>query len=96
MESFEKRRSDLVARAEADRNALAAAFDSVQDELHVADKIVATARKVSRHNWLCGVLAAGMIVTPIVTRKWLQRSAWWLPLVLAGYRVVKKHRSSAD
>jgi len=96
MESYDKRRSDLIARAETDRNALAAAFADVQAELHVADRVVAMAQRVGRHKWILGVAAAGMVVAPVLARKWIRRGAAWLPLVLAGYRVVRKARSRAD
>ena len=96
MESYEKRRSDLSARAEADRNALAAAFADVQEELHVAEKVVAIAQRVARHKWIFGVAAAGMVVAPLVARKWIRRAAAWLPIALAGYRVVRKARSRTD
>jgi YqjK-like protein len=89
LEMLRERRLAIVAGCERDREQLAQAFGGIQRELHVADRVIAIARRLSRHRAILGVVAAGLILTPVLARKWVRRASLWLPIAIEGYRIVK-------
>jgi len=96
LETIAERRRSLIAQCDADRAALATAFRGVERELHIADRVVAMARGLNRHRVLVGVAAAGLILAPVMARKWIRNAVWWLPIAIEGYRVVKNLRAARD
>ena len=93
LETLRERRLAIVAACEEDRIAVADAFAGVQRELHVVDRVVATAQRVKQHKMVVGLIAAGLVMAPVLARKWIRRAAWWLPIVIQGYRIIKSSRS---
>lgn len=89
-----ERRSEIIARCEENRAALAAAFGGVQRELRVADLVVSAARGVGRNKLVVGMAAAGLILAPVITKKWIRRAVWWLPIAVEGYKIVHTLRDS--
>ena len=92
LETLRERRLAIVDACEQDRIELADAFAGVQRELHVADKLVSLVQRVRSNRGLIGALAAGLILTPVLARKWIRRASWWLPIAIQGYRIIQSSR----
>ncbi|HKW13788.1 MAG TPA: hypothetical protein VJS69_04810 [Candidatus Krumholzibacteria bacterium] len=92
LETLRERRLAMVATCEQDRIDLSDAFAGVQRELHVADRLVAVAQRLSRHKAILGVMAAGLVLAPVMARKWIRRASWWLPIAIQGYRIIQSSR----
>lgn len=90
LDGVRERRLALVAECDRDREQLAAAFGGVERQLHVADRVVAIAQRLSRHRAILGVVAAGLILTPVLARKWIRRASLWLPIAIEGYRIIRQ------
>jgi len=88
LDGVRARRLALVAECDRDREQLAVAFGGVRRELHVADRLVAIAQRLSRHRAIMGVVAAGLIFNPALARKWIRRASLWLPIAIDGYRII--------
>jgi hypothetical protein len=101
LETLRERRLALVAACDQDRLDVAEEFGSLQRELHMADKIVRIAQRFNRNKVVIGALAVGLIAVPALTRKWIRRAAWWLPIAIQGYRIIRdasgerRHRREA-
>jgi hypothetical protein len=95
-----ERRLALVGACEGDRRGVAEAFGAIERELHVADRVIAVAQRVSSNRAVMGALAGVLIVAPVLARKWIRRAAWWLPIAIQGYRIIqssrRKRRSSRE
>ena len=87
-----ERRLTLVTACEADRRDLAAAFRGVRRELDIADRVVRVGQRLTRHKAVVGILVAGLVVAPVLAAKWIRRAAWWLPIVIQGYRMIRSSR----
>jgi hypothetical protein len=87
-----ERRLAIVAACDQDRRELADAFGGLERELHFADRIVRVAQRVKRNRAVMGVLAAGLVLAPILAKKWVRRAAWWLPVAIQGYRIIQSSR----
>ncbi len=88
-----ERRREIIAACDADRDALAQSLTGMEREIRIADRIVLVARAMNRHRVLVGAAAAGLLLAPAVTRKWIKKLSGWLPLVIEGYRAFKKLRT---
>ena len=93
LETLRERRLALVAACDQDRLDVAGEFGAMQRELHVSDKIVSIAQRVSRNRAVIGALAVGLIAVPALTRKWIRRAAWWLPIAIQGLRIIHSARN---
>jgi phosphatidylglycerophosphate synthase len=80
----------MVAVCEQDRIELSDAFAAAQRELHVADRVVAAAQRLARHKAILGMMAAGLVLAPVMARKWIRRASWWLPILIQGYRIIRQ------
>jgi hypothetical protein len=89
LESLRERRLAIIASCDADRMAVADSFGEIQHELRIADRVVSAAQRFSRNKVLVGVLAVGLVAAPILARKWIRRAAWWLPVIIQGYRTIR-------
>jgi hypothetical protein len=92
VDTLRDRLDALVARSDADRNAVAADFNALADELHIADKVVATARRLNEHRVWVGVAAAALILAPKMTRKLIRGANWLLPAALGVMRILRRAR----
>lgn len=91
--TLRERRLAIVAGCEQDRLDVADAFRGMQRELHVADRVVAAAQRVKDHKFVVGLIAAGLVMTPVLMRKWIRRASWWLPILIQGYKIIQSSRS---
>jgi hypothetical protein len=94
LDALRDRRLALVARSDTDRDAVAATFDELAGELHIADRVVATAQRLSRHHVWVGVAAAGLVLAPVLMRRWIRSAGWWLPVAIGVFRLTRKKRTS--
>ena len=85
-----ERRLAIVAECEQDRTDVANAFGAIQRELHVADRVIAVAQRVRVNRVMVGAMAAGLVLAPVLARKWIRRAAWWLPVIIEGYRTIRQ------
>ena len=92
LDVLRERRLAIVAVCDADRAAVADAFGDVERDLHIADRVVRVAQRLNRNRVVVGVMAAGLALAPVLTRKWIRRAAWWLPIVIQGYRIIQSSR----
>jgi hypothetical protein len=92
LEELAERRREIIAACNADRDAIAESLMGMEKELRVADGIVSVARTMNRHRAMVGAAAAGLLLAPAFTRKWIGKVSGWLPLVSEGYRMFKKLR----
>ena len=90
LETLRERRAAIIAACDADRMAVADSFEELQHELRIADRVVSAAQRFSRNKVVVGVLAAGLVAAPVLARKWIRRAAWWLPVAIQGYKIIKQ------
>ena len=93
LDELAERRREIIVACDTDRDALASSFTGMERELRIADRIVSVARTMNRHRALVGAAAAGLLLAPAVTRKWIKKLSGWLPVVIEGYRAFKKART---
>ncbi len=103
LDALRERRLAIVAACEQDRNDVARAFGGIQRELHVADRVIAFVQRARDNRVVVGLVAAGLVLAPVLARKWIRRAAWWLPIAIQGYRIIrqssqhkKRKRSRSD
>jgi hypothetical protein len=94
LDELRERRLGLVARSDDDRNALAGTFGGVEKQFHVVDMLVSVVQRVNRHRAILGLVAGGLILTPVVTKRWVRRASWLLPLAIAVFREMRSTRES--
>jgi YqjK-like protein len=104
LDGLRERRLAIVAACDQDRADVAKAFGGVEHELRIADRVVSTIQRLKSNPVIVGVLAAGTILVPALTRKWVRRASVWLPIAISGYRIMtqssrsgrRKRRGSDD
>jgi hypothetical protein len=90
LDSLGERRLAIVAACDQDRADVAQAFGCIQRELHVADRVIAVAQGIKANRVVMGAVAAGLVLAPVFARKWIRRAAWWLPVAIQGYKIIKQ------
>jgi hypothetical protein len=83
------RRRELVARADAQRDAVAATFSDIERRLGFVEVGLSLARRVHRHRALLGALTVWSVVAPAAAKLWVRRLGWWIPLGLEGFKLAK-------
>jgi hypothetical protein len=87
-----ERRMALVAQSQENRAAMGAAFDDLERRFAVAERVVSVARGIGRHRAAVGAAALFTVFAPRSARTWVRRAFALLPLVIAGYRLVRSLR----
>jgi hypothetical protein len=90
LDALRERRLALVASCDQDRTDVAQAFGGIQRELHVADRVIAVAQGIKANRVVMGAVAAGLVLAPVFARKWIRRAAWWLPVAIQGYKIIRQ------
>jgi hypothetical protein len=93
LDGLRERRLALVATCDRDRDQVAAAFGGIERKLEIADRVVSAVQRLNRNRVVMAVVAAGLILVPVLTRKWVRKAAWWLPIVISGVRFLRSRRS---
>ena len=86
------RRAELVARSDANREALAASFGTIERRLWLVERVVGAARRLHRYGAVAGAVAVGLILAPRSSRSRLRGVVRALPLVIEFFRVVRSRR----
>jgi len=96
-----RRRLELVARSDAQRNAVGAATGLVDSPRHRGEIGLSMARRVHRHRALLGAFTIWSVVAPAAAKLWVRRLGWWIPLGIEGFKLAKtfagaRHGSRVD
>lgn len=94
LDVLRERRLAIVAACDQDRAEVAQAFGGIQRELHVADRVVAFVQRINGNRAVMGIAAVGLVLAPVFARKWIRRAAWWLPVAIQGYRIIRQSSQS--
>jgi hypothetical protein len=83
------RRQELVARSDAQRDAVGATFSDIERRLGFVEIGLSMARRVHRHRALLGAFTIWSVVAPAAAKLWVRRLGWWVPLGIEGFKLAK-------
>jgi hypothetical protein len=83
------RRRELVARSDAQRNAVGVTFSDIERRLAFVEVGLSMARRVHRHRALLGAFTIWSVVAPAAAKLWVRRLGWWIPLGIEGFKLAK-------
>lgn len=83
------RRQELVARSDAQRDAVGSTFSEIERRLRFVEAGFSLARRVQRHRVLLGAFTIWSVVAPAAAKLWVRRLGWWIPLGLEGFKLAK-------